>query len=527
MAINTTTRPDSDGRKSGIRSRARSALNIYLLAAVAVTLWTAAVVATGTWVGDFQLHVATIRTLAADFTHPVDPMVGAGEGSPYYSPYTLLLAAVVRTTGAAPATILGLFGVINIIGLLAAFRTFVTGFSRSALAATIAGAALLLLWGPGSPGWSGFTDIRSLAETTPFPSTVGLTLMLFLWARLLRYRHAPSIAGAATIGALAAAIVLIHPFTAIETAIGGAAILVSTALAGAEHRLPPRGWLWLLAAGALALLVIAAWPYSSLADLVSGTSALADIHRPLRTALLGNRSLFCLYGVVALPALAQRLRRDRLDPLVLIFVFGALAVVVALVTREHQYLRVIPVMMLPLQVAFGMFMAERTWAPAWARLVTAAVALALLAGGLSVNRAPELGAASAVPVSWLPGSLARQLRTTPVGADPVDRVRDFAPAGSTVLTDSPRADRRLNFIGYYSVNPAWPNPWLAPPDEETRAADRTALLNSATTPAERGAIAERLHAHCVLITHTPAVTSVGAYPQVGTWPGVALFCRRN
>ncbi len=523
MVANATTRPQAQPRQLRFRLTAYT----YLIAAAAITLWSAAVVATGTWVGDFQLHVATVRTLAADLTHPVDPMVGTGHGSPYYSPYTLLVAAVVRTTGAAPTTILGLFGIVNIAVLLAAFWYFLTTFTRSALAATIAFAALLLLWGPGSPGWSGFTDIRSLAETIPYPSTIGFALMLLLWARLLRFRTAPTLTTAATIGVLASAIALIHPFTAVETAIGAAAILASTALANTSQRLPARGWLWLIAAAALALLLTAAWPYSSLTDLLSAGSSLVDIHRPLRTALLDYPQLICVYGVVALPALALRLRRDRLDPLAFIFAAGALAVAAALITRQHQYLRLIPVMMLPLQVAFGIFVAERTYAPGWARLATGAVALALFAGGLTVNRAPELGVASALPVSWLPESLARQLRTVPIGADPVDRARDFAPAGSTILTDSPWVDRRLNLIGYYSVNPAWPNPWIESPDETTRAADRDTLLNATTTAAVRGEIAQRYRARCVLITRTPAViaTGVDTYRQVHTWRGGALFCR--
>jgi hypothetical protein len=500
-----------------ITARARGNLDSYLVVSGAVVIWAAGVAAAATWVGDFPLHVATVRTLAADFVHPVDPMVGTGQGSPYYSPYTLTLAAAVRITGAAPATVLGLVGVVNIVLLLVAFRRLVACFSRSAAAATVSLAAMLLLWGPGSPGWSGFPDIRSLAETTPYPSTIGLALMLFLWERLLRYPTAASIATAATIGVLAAAIVLIHPFTALETAVGGAAIMVSVARGG-----PPHGWLLLVAAAAVAALLTMAWPYSSSGDLLAAGSALVEIHRPLRTALLDGGSLICVYGLVALPALALRLRQDRLDPLVLVFALGCAVVAVALASRQYQYLRVIPVMMLPLQVAFGIFVAERVPAPALARIAMAAAAALLVAAGLAVNRAPALGAASAVPLSWLPQSLARPLRTLPVGADPVDRVRDFAPAGATVLTDSPRADRRLYLIGYYSVNPAWPDPWIG--DEATRADARDTLLDSATLPAERGVIARRYGARCVLTTRSPGVTQIDGYQRVASWPGGRLFC---
>ena len=288
------------------------------------------------------------------------------------------------------------------------------------------------------------------------------------------------------------------------------------------RRAPLRGWLLLLAAAVLAVLLAAAWPYSSLGDLLATGSSLAEIHRPLRTALLDGRSLFCVYGLVALPALAMRLRQRRLDPLVLIFAFGLAVVAAALLTRQYQYLRVIPVMMLPLQVVFGIFVAERGSAPALARLATAAAAVLLAVAGLAVNRAPALGAASGVPLSWLPQSLARPLRTLPVGADPVDRVRGFAPAGATVLTDSPWADRRLYLIGYFSVNPAWPNPWIG--DEAIRAAARDTLLDSATGPTERGVIARRYGARCVVTTRSPAIAQIDGYRRVDAWSGGRLFC---
>ena len=475
----------------------------YLVLSVLLISWAIGVVLADTWVGDFQLHAATVRTLAADLIHPPDPMTGAAAGSPYYSPYALLAALIVRAGGTAPATVLGIFGVLNVVLLLAAFRTLVGRLGGSAAAATTGFVALLLLWGFRSPGWSGFFDIRSLAETLPYPSTVAFALMLLLWERLLRYRRSASAGrGLAftgplvAIGLLAAAILLVHPFTAVETAIGSVAIMLGA-------RLPVRGWLGLLGAAIGAAALTALWPYSSVADLFAGASALTDIHRPLRAALLDTRSLMCLYGLVAVPALVQRLRRDRWDPLVWMFLLGAAAVAGAVVTRQHQYLRVVPVMMLPLQVALGLFLADpamRLRREDRGRLVVAGAAVLLFLGGLAVSTTPLLGAASAVPTSWLPASFAKDLAAAPAG-DEADRVRDFAPAGSVVLSDSQWTDRRLNALGYYTVNPGWPNPWIG--DESQRARDRDRLLDRATTPGERGEIAGSYGAACILLTGPP------------------------
>lgn len=511
--------PGSSGRGLTAVVGAWPRLDSYHVASLVLVAWGVGVVLADTWLGDFQLHVAAVRTLAGDLASPPDPMVGVGEGSPYYSPYILLAALLARLAGVAPAVVLGIFGILNLVLLLVALRRFVRCFSPAPAAATVALAALLLLWGFNSPGWSGFPDLRSLAETLPYPSTVGFALMLLLWERLLHYRDRPGAAALAAIAVLAATIVLVHPFTAVETAIGALAIVFGA-------RLPARGWLGLPAAALVAVGLAALWPYASLADLAAGASALVAIHAPLRAALLGSGSLMCLYGLVALPALAWRLRRDRRDPLVLMFVLAALVVAGALATRQHQYLRVIPVMMLPLQVAFGVFVGDAAAGPARARLGAAAAAVALFLGGLSVSIAPVLGAASAVPVAWLPASVADDLRPATLGRD-ADRVPAHAPAGATVLTDEQRADRRLNLLGYYSVNPGWPNPWIG--DEDVRAADRRRLLGSGTSPAERGEIARRYGARCVLITRTPAVTdsgAVGGYQRVDAWGSAgALYCR--
>jgi hypothetical protein len=58
----------------------------YLIVALPVGLWAVLVTLRHTWVGDFQLHLATVDALARDLWNPKDPLVDAASGSPYYSP---------------------------------------------------------------------------------------------------------------------------------------------------------------------------------------------------------------------------------------------------------------------------------------------------------------------------------------------------------------------------------------------------------------------------------------------------------
>ncbi len=500
----------------------------YLYVSAVVLLWAVGVAVQHTWTTDFLLHAGTVQALERDLTDPPDPMVGAGHGSPYYSPFVLLAAVLVRLTGASPTLVLAVLGVAGLGVLLWAFRRFCGWFTTSAGAA-VALLAMLFLWGVRPPVWSGFLSMRSLAEVLPYPSTTAFALMLLVFDRLLRLRQDRAGRHFVVLGLLAAAILLVHPFTAVNAAIGAVAIVLSHPL----RRHGGHGWgardLGRLAAAAVAaLLLAAAWPYSSLGDLLTGAPEFAGIHRQLLDDVLDPARLSCAYGLFGLIPLLARLRARRRDPLVLLFALAATVVVAAAVSHQYEFLRAIPIVLLPLHVAFGAFVAGAGGVRARWRGTAAAAAAAVVLAGTAVDVAPFGGVVGAVPVGLLPGRL-QAMADTPNLRGPAPKfrvVQAYVPAGAVLFTDDRSADRHLNWLGYFTVNPGWPNPWLD--DAQRRTADRRTLLGAGTPPAERGAILARYAAQCALITRTPAVTGSGAvtgYRLVHTGPAGTLYCR--
>ena len=548
-----TLGPSDNGRdaRHGLRRRHAgpdrpggwtSRLDAYSVLALGVLVWAVGVAIQHTWTADFLLHVATVKALARDLLQPPDPMVGVGFGSPYYSPLIWLMAAVVRVSGLSPTAVFAALAVGNAALVLWAFRRFCRWFTPSALGAALALLATLFLWGIRPPVWSGFLSFRSLAEVLPYPSTTAFGLMLLAFDRLLHYWKHRGPGALIVFGLLGATITLIHSFTGVNTALGALAVLLAY-----TRRWRANDLLRIVAVGAGALLLVTAWPFATLGKMLTGAPQFAEIHRLLADGMLDPAQLSCAYGLLGLIPLLLRLRDDRRDPLVVMFGLAAVVLVIGFTTAQYHLLRVVPVALLPLHVAFAAFVTGAGTRPGagalgeagtgavngsgagrGSRRLAAAVATVILIAGLAVDITPLNGFIGAVPTRLLPGPL-RAKTETPSLSGPsheYDFIRNYAPEGSTILTDRRPADRHLNWLGYYTVNPGWPDPWLG--DEAARSADRATVRDAHTEPAARAAIADRYGVRCLLITHSPAVTgetAVAGYQRVRTWQGGALFCR--
>lgn len=509
-------------------------------------VWAVGVAVQHTWTNDFLLHIATVKALARDLVQPPDPMVGTGSGSLYYSPLIWLIAAVVRVTAISPTAIFAALAVGNATLMLWAFRRFCRWFTPSAAGAALALLATFFLWGIRPPVWSSFLSLRSLAEVLPYPSTTAFALMLLALDQLLCYQRRRDLGSLVVFGMLGATITLIHSFTAVTTALGTVAVL--TAYVGQWRA---RDLLRIVAVGAASLLLVAAWPFATIADMFTAAPEFAEIHRLLADGMLDPAQLSCAYGLFGLIPLLLRLRQNRRDPLVLMFGLTAVVLVIGFGTGQYHLLRVIPMAMLPLHVAFGAFVAaaatrrpngetsdalpprtddspsQRAGGVIVRRLVAGSAALALVAG-LAIDITPLNGFIGAAPTSLLPGSLLAKTDTPSLSgpSHEFDFIREYAPEGSTIMTDWRTADRHLNWLGYYTVNPGWPDPWIG--DEAARAADQATVRNSSTSATVRAAIAERYGVQCILITHTPAATgeaAVAGYSRVRAVKGSTLFCR--
>lgn len=462
----------------------------YALLGGVLTALSVALAVRRPWSGDFGIHAATVERLRLSFTDPGNPLVDAAGPSPYYSPYPLLLGALARLTGAAAVTVLLVAGPLVLVLLLWALRGFVRTLSDRPLAPTLALVFVLLLWGLKARLWSGFFSLWALPFVPAFPSTLALALTLLLWTGLTRARRWPHWVGLGVLGAL---IALVHPFTAVIAGLGALALLV-------RH----GGWRWAALASGEAAVLVALWPYYSFVDLLRAGGQLDAIHRPLY-----DRP-WLYYGliVVALPALWLRWRRDRRDPLVLLFLGALAVVVVGGLTGRYALGRVWPAVLLSGQIALAVELSgplprkvARIWLPATALACLAG--LAVQAGNLlylapSALLTPTVRHAARMYVDWPDYAwLARYVRP-----------------GDVVLTDDYFALRTVPAYGARTIAPAWPDPFL--PDQARRQRDLATMTDPATDPATRTGLMARYHVRWVL--EIPGKWDIESGTPVATGP---------
>ncbi|MEV7970126.1 hypothetical protein AB0O34_29690 [Sphaerisporangium sp. NPDC088356] len=462
----------------------------YLLLSGIVSAWSVLVVSRHAWTGDWHLHVATVRALAHHPLAPEDPLVGGYVPSPYFTPYTLLLAVVSRMTGRSPEAVLEWAGVANTGLLLWGLRLFCRRLSDRTATAVLAVVFVLLLWGTRPFAWSGFFPMASLSFTQPYPSTPALALMLMCLAVLLRLREEGRRADLVRLVVLAALILLVHPFTAAETAFVAAAFLLARPGAWTRGRL-----LGLACAGLAALALAALWPYAEMSALAQAGSAFSRIHSTLVA------HAFWKYWLVlaGIPALWLGVRLPLGRELAVGFVAGTAVVIVAVLLGRYEFTRLIPVIALMSHLALARCLGDRLagWKPYGAVAATACVA-GLWGAAPGIARAlPPRVQASLVPATvikhWPGGKTDDRARFA----------RPYVRDGDVVMARRAAATRMLVGWGVRAVAPPYPYPFVA--DEAERRAAQRRVFAGATPPQERLALADRYGVRCLLGRGLPEV----------------------
>ncbi|MEV6671642.1 hypothetical protein [Streptomyces sp. NPDC051162] len=433
------------------------------------------------WSGDLGMHAAVLERLRADPLHPGNPLVRADTPSPYYSPWTVLLALAASVTGWGTFTVLRLGGLAGLVLLGTGIAAFVRTFTRAWAAVPLALLCVLFLDGVRLFAWSGFPGLVSLSLTLAYPSTLALGLAFHLWA-LLRGSLAGGGRGPArflALGLLLACVLLVHQFTGAVAVLGAAAVLL-----GARPRPRAAVWVRVGAAAALAVVVLACWPYYSFFSL-PGAGGLDDIHRPLYDHLTTKFGLAAL-GV---PALAARWRRDRRDPLVIFFGLGLLVFAAGGLTGHQAWGRILPAALLPAQLALATEIADGAGRRLRAALVPLTAA-ALLAGAWT-----QAGALSYV---LRPAALPPPLRRVHTIAlwPRFDWAARAMPWDATVMTDNYYALRTIPAYGPYTVTPAYPDVFLR--DERHRRDATRRYFSPDASRAERLGILREFGARWVL-----------------------------
>jgi|HigsolmetaAR206D_1030411.scaffolds.fasta_scaffold00631_13 alpha-1,6-mannosyltransferase len=523
-----TTGPDRPARvlPGGARRRAagRSATgwrpSPYLVCATLAVVGAVALSLRQPWGADFGLHVAAVGRLRDDLLDPANPMVDSPEGGPYSTPYTVALALVARLTGIPVAVVLSAAGPVNLALLLYGLRRVVALFGSDRWTPVVALAFVPLLWGTDAPRWSGFPNLRGLPLILPYPGTLGLALLLLGWAALARALAAGTPGRWVPVGLLGGVLVLVHPFTALGAALGAFALSVPRLRrpAGPDLRGAALGV-------AVALVVVLTWPYFRVTDLLAAARDFDAIHRVL---YVDPPARYGFAFAVGLPALAVRLRRDRLDPLALLVGLAGVPVLVGGLTGAYALGRLWPVVLLGLQLAAAVELVRvlRTVRHGGVRgaarivptgLWVAGAAVAVLAGlvaqggnlllvlprdHLTPARRAAYGISNLPDLSWL----ARQIRP-----------------GAVLLTADPAVGREVLRYEIRAVAPPWPDPLLS--DEARRRADEAALLDPDTDPGRRADLLARYGVDWVLEPRSGYPWLDRYATRVVTGPGGARLVR--
>ncbi|MFE0959986.1 hypothetical protein [Streptomyces fungicidicus] len=437
---------------------------------------------------DAGQHAAVVERLKDDLLHPRHPMADLpGAGSPYYSPFALAQGGFARLTGLGGWEVLRLTGPLNLLVLLSGIGRFVRVLTPRPWAPVLALGAMTLLWGLERAWWSGYLNLMSMTGNLAYPSALAIGLAFWAWAltgALARNAGAvryvgPSglrpVPGYAALGALYGLILLVHPITAVATALGAVALI-----AGWQRRWGPAALgRWALT-GAVALLTAACWPYFDVFAL-AGDDSVDAMHRRLYLDLGGQFGL----ALLGLPALWLRARRTSWrDPLVLMFVLDCLMVAYGWVSGHYTYGRILGLTLVAPQFALAVELAApRPW-PVWRRLLGGAAAAGACAGFLTVQAGAVVPAGFEQPPSW---------------PDYAWAARHIGP-GEVVIADGYYAVHAIAGYGPNLAAPAWPDAALDEKERLRRAADVRAYLDPGSSRAERAAVVRRYHARWVLLT---------------------------
>ncbi len=307
--------------------------------------------------------------------------------------------------------------------------------------------------------------------------------------------------------------ILIHPFTALNTALGAVALMV-----GRWRGRSLRDLGLLAAAAAVSVALASLWPYYSLPDLLVSPAGFDAISRYL---FVNKVEFFCLLAV-GVPVLVARFVADRRDPLGIMFVLAAAIVAAAALLDHYSWGRVIPLAALAVHLALALAIGDGAWqshraARPWLVGVTAAACLI----GLWANL---WGLTRAVPPAWLPDGLPSAARTPTPSYPDYSWVGAHICRGDVVETDSWIAGRVIPTYGARQIAPPWPDPFVT--DAAVRAQAHGAFLRT-QDPAERDAIADDYAVRWILdVPGFRGLDELAGWTPVATGPdGSRLLAR--
>ncbi len=427
----------------------------------------------GYFSSDFWEHAAVVRELSVRPFSPHHPLLSVDAPHAYVSPYHLVVALAARLAGATATSALAAAGLVNLVLLVLAFRRFLVRLPWGEAAAPYALLFIIFLWGRDAWMWSGFLHIGMLGYDASYPSTFAAAAMFLALSLLLDALDQDRPLALVGVGVLVGLCVITHPPTALVLFAGLAALF----LARVKDRFLTNGVL-LLGATVAGVAAAVTWPYFPVLDLLLAQPP--EFHSWSRVFYQGVPAQVWP-AILALPVLLWRLRESRRDPLVLFVLFLAVIYALGGITGKYGLGRVIAYMVLLIQVALGIAIAQwesrvsrrRAWlVPAGTLLVTV--------GLFAYNRPP------------LPHILRYD---RPVWRE-VGNVLAPVHPGEVVLADSRTSYMVPALSGGRVV--AWRHPIYWVPDHAERRQAQERFFAGATD-ADRRAVIARYHVRWILL----------------------------
>ena len=204
----------------------------YLLLSLSVITYVAAL--TGNRAerldADAWEHHRAVLAMSQQMWEPGNPTYGTDEPTIRYSPYTLALAQVVRSTGINAYDALSGAAVLNTLLLLIAIWWWLRAYGMHDAAPWVLLSVLFLYGSP--PGYANSLALSDLPWHQVNPSALAVPLMILTWAWLYRAKGVGLIAFTIVASVLLAASVLSHGMSGVLGAFG----LFITAVAGDRDR---------------------------------------------------------------------------------------------------------------------------------------------------------------------------------------------------------------------------------------------------------------------------------------------------
>ena len=218
--------------EQNVASRPRFALGVYLFLAIILVSYVAVVTdARSEKLGaDAWEHHRAVLTLSQTLWRPGNPTYATDEPSIRYSPYSVALALIVRTTGIDAYHALSGAAVFNTLLMIVAIWCWLYGY-RLAPAAPMVLLAIVFLYGQ-SPGYANSFALSDLPWHQVNPSAFAMPLVIFAWVwhrRADGRRWFLAVVGIAILISIAA---LSHGMTGLLGSFG----LFVTGIAEAEQR---------------------------------------------------------------------------------------------------------------------------------------------------------------------------------------------------------------------------------------------------------------------------------------------------